>query len=160
MLSSIWWDDDISILLNSGISSIPRSQRKLKTGRKWKWWLRNEEKQSFNLFIVEQPKDGTAKTSLSLKHPKHPTLSQYSIKCKAVQILCIQLKQRESWSLMEEKRKSKLWLKKVSWPFRWKPQKLQTTIVDTVLFKILSLAEAVVLVSTLCFFYLCCGCHF
>ncbi|ESW13405.1 hypothetical protein PHAVU_008G193200 [Phaseolus vulgaris] len=61
---------------------------------------------------------------------------------------------------MEEKRKSKLWLKKVSWPFRWKPQKLQTIIVDTVVFKILSVAEAVVLVSTLCFFYLCCGCNF
>ncbi|KAG2390902.1 uncharacterized protein HKW66_Vig0133370 [Vigna angularis] len=61
---------------------------------------------------------------------------------------------------MEEKRKNKLWLKKVSWRFRWKPQKLQTTIVDTVVFKILSVAEAVVLVSTLCFFYLCCGCNF
>ncbi|CAJ1971336.1 unnamed protein product [Sphenostylis stenocarpa] len=56
---------------------------------------------------------------------------------------------------MEEKRKSKLWLKKVSWPFRWKRQNLQTTIVDTVVYKILSVAEVVVLVSTLCFFYLC-----
>ncbi|KAL2316815.1 hypothetical protein Fmac_030691 [Flemingia macrophylla] len=59
---------------------------------------------------------------------------------------------------MEKKKKSKLWLKKV---FRWKRvHLLQTTIMDTVVFKILSLAEALVLVSTLCFFYLCCGCHF
>ncbi|XP_020210416.1 uncharacterized protein LOC109795357 [Cajanus cajan] len=57
----------------------------------------------------------------------------------------------------KKKKKSKLWLKKV---FRWKRLDLQTTIMDTVVFKILSVAEALVLVSTLCFFYLCCGCHF
>ncbi|KAL5125783.1 hypothetical protein HKD37_02G005935 [Glycine soja] len=59
-----------------------------------------------------------------------------------------------------KKKRSKLWLKKVSWPFRWKRLDLQTTIMDTVVFKVLYAAEAVVLVSTLCFFYLCCGCHF
>ncbi|KAJ1385318.1 putative transmembrane protein [Sesbania bispinosa] len=65
-------------------------------------------------------------------------------------------------------KKSSLWLKKVwkeLWPwrfsaFRWKRLDLQTTIMDTVVFKILSVAEAVVLVSTLCFFYVCCGCKF
>ncbi|KAI9114646.1 hypothetical protein K1719_014344 [Acacia pycnantha] len=63
-----------------------------------------------------------------------------------------------------------MWLKKVMskelwrpWrlsSFRWKRMDLQTTIMDTVVFKILSVVEAVVLVSTLCFFFLCCGCHF
>jgi len=67
------------------------------------------------------------------------------------------------------KKSSMLWLKKVKneiWPwrfsvFRWKRlDYLQTTFMDTVVFRILSVAEAVVLVSTVCFFYLCCGCHF
>ncbi|XP_054793261.1 uncharacterized protein LOC129298843 [Prosopis cineraria] len=59
-----------------------------------------------------------------------------------------------------------IWLKKVMrrpWrlsSFRFKRLDLQTTIMDTVVFKILSVVEAVVLVSTLCFFFLCCGCHF
>ncbi|XP_061369860.1 uncharacterized protein LOC133312643 [Gastrolobium bilobum] len=60
--------------------------------------------------------------------------------------------------------KKNSWLKKVR-PrsfsvFRWKRLDLQTTIMDTVVFKIISVAEGVVLVSTLCFFYLCCGCNF
>ncbi|KAL4298821.1 uncharacterized protein LOC130941874 [Arachis stenosperma] len=68
----------------------------------------------------------------------------------------------------------KLWLKKLVkkelWQFTrlfscasfrgWKRLDIQTTVVDTVVFKILSAVEAVVLVSTLCFFYLCCGCNF
>ncbi|KAL1202102.1 hypothetical protein V5N11_015042 [Cardamine amara subsp. amara] len=36
---------------------------------------------------------------------------------------------------------------------------LQTEIVDGVVFKVMYVVEAFVLVSTLCFFYLCCGCH-
>ncbi|KAF7833503.1 putative transmembrane protein [Senna tora] len=44
--------------------------------------------------------------------------------------------------------------------FRWKRLDLQTTIVDTVVFKVVSVVEGVVLVSTLCFFFLCCGCQF
>jgi len=32
-------------------------------------------------------------------------------------------------------------------------------IIDNSVFKVLYVAEAAVLVSTLCFFYLCCGCH-
>ncbi|XP_027369001.1 uncharacterized protein LOC113874916 [Abrus precatorius] len=62
----------------------------------------------------------------------------------------------------KNKKKSSTWLKK-KWrfsAFRWKRLDFQTTIVDTVVFKILCVAEAVVLVSTLCFFYLCCGCNF
>ncbi|PIN11576.1 hypothetical protein CDL12_15818 [Handroanthus impetiginosus] len=37
---------------------------------------------------------------------------------------------------------------------------IQVWIVDDVIFKIVYVVEAIVLVSTLCFFYLCCGCHF
>jgi len=32
-------------------------------------------------------------------------------------------------------------------------------IIDNLVFKVLYVAEAAVLVSTLCFFCLCCGCH-
>ncbi|KAL7592542.1 hypothetical protein Lser_V15G31724 [Lactuca serriola] len=43
---------------------------------------------------------------------------------------------------------------------RWKTKfNVHRWFVDRFLFKILSGVEAVVLVSTLCFFYLCCGCH-
>ncbi|KAL6991422.1 hypothetical protein U1Q18_009534 [Sarracenia purpurea var. burkii] len=41
--------------------------------------------------------------------------------------------------------------------FRWKLR--LGWFVDGFLFKIISTFEAVILVSTLCFFYLCCGCH-
>ncbi|KAE9614833.1 hypothetical protein Lalb_Chr04g0248851 [Lupinus albus] len=45
--------------------------------------------------------------------------------------------------------------------FKWKKTlHLQTNIMDTIVFKILSFVEALVLVSTLCFFYFCCGGHF
>lgn len=36
---------------------------------------------------------------------------------------------------------------------------LQSRIVDKVVFKLLYVLEAVVVVSTLCFFFLCCGCN-
>ncbi|XP_010457775.1 PREDICTED: uncharacterized protein LOC104764351 [Camelina sativa] len=36
---------------------------------------------------------------------------------------------------------------------------LLTEIVDGVVYKVMYVVEAFVLVSTLCFFYLCCGCH-
>ncbi|KAJ1383129.1 hypothetical protein SESBI_43661 [Sesbania bispinosa] len=65
--------------------------------------------------------------------------------------------EKTSWSF---KRLSKeLWPRRFS-SFRWKRLHLHTTIMDTVVFKIVSVVEGVVLVSTLCFFYLCCGCHF
>nr|DAD33832.1 TPA_asm: hypothetical protein HUJ06_012683 [Nelumbo nucifera] len=58
-------------------------------------------------------------------------------------------------------------LGKYSWPwrfrssgFRWKRLDFHLSFFDDVLFKILSVFEAIFLVSTLCFFYLCCGCHF
>ncbi|CAN4080169.1 unnamed protein product [Withania somnifera] len=45
---------------------------------------------------------------------------------------------------------------------RWKSKrfyKMRYWIVDCFLFKIVSVFEAIFLVSTLAFFYLCCGCH-
>ncbi|KAG7010430.1 hypothetical protein SDJN02_27223, partial [Cucurbita argyrosperma subsp. argyrosperma] len=64
--------------------------------------------------------------------------------------------------------KKKTWsLKKVRkelWPWRFSlfgrnPMDLRMIhfVVDNVFFKIVSVVEAIVLVSTLCFFYLCCG---
>ncbi|KAE9606317.1 hypothetical protein Lalb_Chr10g0106611 [Lupinus albus] len=64
------------------------------------------------------------------------------------------------------KKSSFWWLKKVmrkeylSCVFRWKRLHVQTTIMDTIIFKILSLVEPIVLLSTLCFFYFCYGGHF
>ncbi|KAG2712688.1 hypothetical protein I3843_04G128600 [Carya illinoinensis] len=44
--------------------------------------------------------------------------------------------------------------------FRFKRLDFQMAIMDGVVFRILSVVEGIVLVFTLCFFYLCCGCHF
>ncbi|KAG6642188.1 hypothetical protein CIPAW_09G126200 [Carya illinoinensis] len=44
--------------------------------------------------------------------------------------------------------------------FRWKRLNLKLSFVDDLLFRIASVFEAIVLVARLCFFYLCCGCHF
>ncbi|KAF5954828.1 hypothetical protein HYC85_007684 [Camellia sinensis] len=64
------------------------------------------------------------------------------------------------WSL--KKVKKELWPWSLS-DFKWKKPHFQLqkiSIVDDLLFRILSVFEAIVLVSTLCFFFLCCGCHF
>ncbi|XP_068668938.1 uncharacterized protein [Aristolochia californica] len=58
-------------------------------------------------------------------------------------------------------------MSKESWPWRfhippvwrWKRLDFQLSILDDVLFKIVSIVEAILLVSVLCFFFLCCGCH-
>ncbi|KAL3741520.1 hypothetical protein ACJRO7_017053 [Eucalyptus globulus] len=44
--------------------------------------------------------------------------------------------------------------------FRWKRVNIQLSFFDDVVFKLVSILEAVVLVSSLCFFYVFCGCHF
>ncbi|KAI4385084.1 hypothetical protein MLD38_003146 [Melastoma candidum] len=55
---------------------------------------------------------------------------------------------------------------KQMWPswklfsFRIRRSDSRVSVMDGVVFRILSVVEVVVLVSTLCFFYLCCGCHF
>ncbi|KAK4347345.1 hypothetical protein RND71_033684 [Anisodus tanguticus] len=58
---------------------------------------------------------------------------------------------------------SLLWrFKNLSSGLRWKSKrlyKLRHWFVDCFLFKIVSVFEAIFLVSTLAFFYLCCGCH-
>ncbi|GMN43300.1 hypothetical protein TIFTF001_012504 [Ficus carica] len=44
--------------------------------------------------------------------------------------------------------------------FKWRRLSLQLSFFDDVLFRVVSVLEAVVLVITLAFFYLFCGCHF
>ncbi|KAG4146356.1 hypothetical protein ERO13_D05G152400v2 [Gossypium hirsutum] len=44
--------------------------------------------------------------------------------------------------------------------FKWKRLNIKRSFVDNVVFKLVSVLEAIYLVATLCFFYLCCGCHF
>ncbi|XP_015880074.2 uncharacterized protein LOC107416129 [Ziziphus jujuba] len=65
---------------------------------------------------------------------------------------------KKPWSL--KKVSKELWPWRFSAIFKWKRDDSQLNIIDGVVFKILSVVEAVVLVSTLCFFFLCCGCHF
>ncbi|KAJ9135892.1 hypothetical protein P3X46_033017 [Hevea brasiliensis] len=81
--------------------------------------------------------------------------------------------EKSSSSNISSRRKMKMWLfrklkVKESWrwrwrflgsAFKWKRKHFQLSFVDDVLFKIVSVFEAIVLVATLCFFYLCCGCH-
>ncbi|XAR72449.1 hypothetical protein NMG60_11019089 [Bertholletia excelsa] len=54
--------------------------------------------------------------------------------------------------------------KKVSsrkpWKLRSSGLRWKLWFVDGFLFKIVSIFEAIALVAALCFFYLCCGCHF
>ncbi|KAK8575965.1 hypothetical protein V6N13_032722 [Hibiscus sabdariffa] len=61
---------------------------------------------------------------------------------------------------------SKRWavLKKESWRwkylnFKWKRLSLRVSFIGDLMFRVASLFEAVYLLSTLCFFYLCCGCQ-
>ncbi|PIN20268.1 hypothetical protein CDL12_07031 [Handroanthus impetiginosus] len=57
---------------------------------------------------------------------------------------------------------SRAWRQKLksSTGFRWKKKfNLHLWLVDGLLFKIVSTFEAIVLVSKLLFFFLCCGCH-
>ncbi|KAL3833622.1 hypothetical protein ACJIZ3_008358 [Penstemon smallii] len=52
------------------------------------------------------------------------------------------------------------WKPKSSAGLRWKKGfNLHNWFVDRFIFKIVSVFEAIFLVSRLCFFFLCCGCH-
>ncbi|GFP94913.1 hypothetical protein PHJA_001635700 [Phtheirospermum japonicum] len=52
------------------------------------------------------------------------------------------------------------WKLKTSAGFRWKRKfNLHYWLVDVILFKIVSIFEAIFLVAKLCFFFLCCGCR-
>ncbi|OMP07637.1 hypothetical protein COLO4_07174 [Corchorus olitorius] len=71
------------------------------------------------------------------------------------------MENKKSWSL-----KKLVVGKESKWPwkfsasaFKWKRNDFQMKIVDNLVFRVLYVVEAIVLVSTLCFFYLCCGCH-
>lgn len=66
-----------------------------------------------------------------------------------------------------DKKKKSSWRFKNSWGLRWKKKWTSFSLLphfhwllDNFLFKIVSVFEGFVLVSTLCFFFLCCGCHF
>jgi hypothetical protein len=103
-----------------------------------------------------------------LKHPKRHPITFIKPQITALFFQSETERERETERLVAMGKK--LWsLKKVGkeqWPrrlfsaFRWKRLDFQTTVIDGVVFKMLSVVEGVVLVSTLCFFYLCCGCHF
>ena len=69
-------------------------------------------------------------------------------------------KKKTTWSLKKMMSKE-LWPWRFSWLFRRNPIDFQMFhfLVDNVFFKIVSVVEAIVLVSTLCFFLLCCGGH-
>lgn len=82
---------------------------------------------------------------------------------------------KKTWSLKKVMRKERSWfssLKKVMskensvWPskisnaFKWKRLDFHVDIVDELAFKIMYVVEAFVLVSTVCFFFLCFGCSF
>ncbi|XP_026390634.1 uncharacterized protein LOC113286154 [Papaver somniferum] len=43
--------------------------------------------------------------------------------------------------------------------FKFKYLNIHISFLDDILFKIISVFEAILLVSALCFFYLFCGCH-
>ncbi|XP_077249531.1 uncharacterized protein LOC143889242 [Tasmannia lanceolata] len=43
--------------------------------------------------------------------------------------------------------------------FGWKHLKLKVCTMDDILFRILSVVEAIIVVSGLIFFYFCCGCR-
>ncbi|OAY38792.1 hypothetical protein MANES_10G042300v8 [Manihot esculenta] len=56
--------------------------------------------------------------------------------------------------------------KNQQWPWRisisslWTRLDFQLNIIDNLMFNVLYVVESVVLVSTVCFFYLCYGCSF
>ncbi|XP_010522078.1 PREDICTED: uncharacterized protein LOC104800829 [Tarenaya hassleriana] len=80
----------------------------------------------------------------------------------------VSLKKRRAGKVAEEEEEELTW-RRLTWrPWRrlsssamkWKRLDfIQKGIMDNVVFRVMYVVEALVLVSTLCFFYLCCGCH-
>jgi len=62
--------------------------------------------------------------------------------------------------LRKEALRLKFWWKSSSSVFKWNRLTLPVSFIEDVVFKVVSAFEAIVLVLTLCFFYLCCGCSF
>ncbi|KAF8031099.1 hypothetical protein BT93_D0327 [Corymbia citriodora subsp. variegata] len=78
-------------------------------------------------------------------------------------------KSKKGWGLWSPRRRAARSDRAASWwarlkflgsAFRWKRVNIQLSFFDDVVFKLVSVLEAIVLVSTLGFFYLFCGCHF
>ncbi|KAK8551420.1 hypothetical protein V6N13_119887 [Hibiscus sabdariffa] len=68
---------------------------------------------------------------------------------------------RKRWALFKRLMKKEAWRWKfLGSAFKWKRLNIKLSFIDDVRFKIVSVLEAIYLVATLCFFYLCCGCHF
>ncbi|KAK8642005.1 hypothetical protein V6N13_011369 [Hibiscus sabdariffa] len=68
---------------------------------------------------------------------------------------------RKRWGLFKRLMKKEAWRwKLLGSAFKWKRLNIKLSFIDDVRFKIVSVLEAIYLVATLCFFYLCCGCHF
>ncbi|KAL1328327.1 hypothetical protein HN51_038201 [Arachis hypogaea] len=70
-----------------------------------------------------------------------------------------------SWFFKNKKRLSSSWNFRLKYlfssAFKWKSlSTIRVSLVDGVVFRLVSAFEAVLLVLTLCFFYLCCGCNF
>lgn len=70
--------------------------------------------------------------------------------------------------LVSKKKKSSWSFKKSAYGLSWKKKNLSLSlihnyfhwVIDNVVFKVVSVFEGIVLVSTLCLFFVCCGCHF
>lgn len=67
---------------------------------------------------------------------------------------------RKKGGLLRKIREECKWKwKLISSGFRWKRLRFQLSFVDEVAFRIMYVLEAIVLVASLCFFYLFCGCR-
>ncbi|WOL02392.1 hypothetical protein Cni_G11111 [Canna indica] len=53
----------------------------------------------------------------------------------------------------------RVWFTKLNKEHHWPPWKLRLTFLDDLSFHVLYFLEAVILVTGLCCFFLCCGCH-
>ncbi|XP_038723784.1 uncharacterized protein LOC120015427 [Tripterygium wilfordii] len=70
-------------------------------------------------------------------------------------------KNQKKMSFLKRIRKESWRWKFLGPAFKWKRlNNIRVSFFDDVLFKIISVLEAVVLVATVSFFFLCCGCHF
>ncbi|KAK7359635.1 hypothetical protein VNO77_01597 [Canavalia gladiata] len=67
---------------------------------------------------------------------------------------------KKRWLFKRLRKESLRW--KYFWSaFKWKKfSTLPVSFMNDVAFKVVSAFEAILLVLTACFFYLCCGCHF
>lgn len=127
------------------------------------WVLRKVvEKPKGNLPFPPQYNPPNPFLSLQKQNPQ----SKYHISDKKNHIL-IELSEggvgmvggKKRWFFKRLRKESLRW--KFLWPaFKLKRLTLPVSFVNDVVFKVVSAFEAIVLVLTVCFFYLCCGCSF